>query len=120
MTEKIVLSEKLAQIQDCWNPRILAQVNDTHVKLARLEGEFVWHAHEHEDELFLVLEGRLTMHLRTGDVELGPGELIVVPHGVEHCPASTEGCAVMLVEPMSTLNTGDAQDPRRRDELDRI
>ena len=105
--EKINLREKLAGIAEPWKPRILAALNGQEVKLARLEGEFVWHAHPAEDELFLVLEGRLRMELRDGVLELEPGELCVVPRGVEHRPVADAGTAVLLFEPAGTRNTGD-------------
>lgn len=123
--EKVALEEKLAMFDDAWNPRIVAAVNEHHVKLVKLEGEFVWHHHDAEDELFLVLRGRLRMELRDPDeraIELGPGELIVVPRGVEHRPVAVgDGCAVLLVEPASTVNTGSAsEDPRTRTVLEHL
>ena len=102
------LAEKFGQITDPWSPRIAAQINDYHVKLAKLSGEFVWHKHDETDELFLVIKGRLTMRLRDGDVTLGAGEMYVVPRGVEHCPVADEPCEVLLIEPAGTINTGDA------------
>jgi mannose-6-phosphate isomerase-like protein (cupin superfamily) len=108
MVSAVNLSEKLSQIADPWRPRIVAAVNDCQVKLVKLRGEFVWHAHDAEDELFLVLEGTLRMRFRDGDVTLGPGELIVVPRGVEHCPVAEDEVHVMLLEPGTTVNTGTA------------
>jgi len=101
------LREKLARIQEAWSPRIVASLNDYHVKLARLEGDFVWHSHAETDELFFVVEGELELELRDGSVRLGPGELYVVPRGVEHRPRARRPCSVMLVEPAGTVNTGD-------------
>ena len=121
MPKKVVLAEAFRQFSDHWSPRIVGDVNDVHVKVAKLDGEFVWHQHEDEDELFLVIHGRLRMRFRDHDVVLDPGELIVVPRGVEHLPIAEEGeCHVLLVEPKSTLNTGNAEDPRTVRELDRL
>ncbi len=108
MLQKINLDEKLGLFREAWSPRIVGAVNDMHVKLARLSGEFVWHSHAEEDELFLVLKGRLTMRLRDGEVVLDPGEMIIVPRGVEHLPVADDEACVLLFEPRSTLNTGDA------------
>jgi mannose-6-phosphate isomerase-like protein (cupin superfamily) len=112
MLSKIVLAQKLAQFTETWSPRIVGDVIDCQVKLAKLEGEFVWHQHEHEDELFLVIEGRLRMELRDGVVVLEPGELLIVPRGVEHRPVAERACSVLLFEPASTLNTGDVASER--------
>jgi len=105
--ERIVLSDKLALLDKPWNPRVIAALNGQEVKLARLEGAFDWHSHEAEDELFLVLEGRLEMHYRDRVVELLPGQIVVVPRGVEHKPVADAGTAVLLFEPAGTINTGD-------------
>jgi len=111
--ETINLSERFSRFTEHWSPRIVGEVNDMHVKLVKLSGEFVWHHHEREDELFLVLEGRLCMQLRDGDRHVGPGELIVVPRGVEHCPlALTPEVRVLLLEPKGTLNTGNVTSDR--------
>ena len=120
MLDKINLAEKFAQITDCWRPRLLGEVNDAHVKLAKLDGEFIWHRHEQEDELFLVVRGRLRMRFRDGEVVLAPGELIIVPRGVEHLPVAEEETHVLLVEPGSTLNTGNVRNERTVDRVDRI
>ena len=103
------LHEKLALFSEHWSPKVVARMNDYEVKVVKLHGEFVWHSHEETDELFLVLDGRLTIQLRDGDVELGPGELYVVPRGVEHCPRADEEAHVLLIEPGGTVNTGDAE-----------
>ncbi|MFI1157343.1 cupin domain-containing protein [Streptomyces sioyaensis] len=108
------LAGKLSQFSDLWSQKKVADLNDYEVKLAKLKGEFVWHSHEDTDELFLVISGRLTLQLRDGDVVLGPGELFVVPRGVEHCPVADEETAVLLLEPAGTLNTGDAGGPRSK------
>lgn len=117
---RINLAEKLAQFSDHWNPRVVAELNGQHVKLVKLEGEFVWHHHEREDELFLVLRGSLAIHFRDRVVELGEGEMCVVPRGVEHKPVARGEAAVLLLEPASTLNTGNVRDPRTRETLERI
>jgi len=110
--EKVNLAEKLAGITEHWRPGIVGEVNDTQVKLAKVRGEFDWHRHEDEDEMFLVLEGRLKMRFRDRDVWLGPGEMLVVPRGVEHKPVAPEEVHLMLVEPRGTLNTGTEQTDR--------
>src|SRR5881227_824944 len=99
MAEKVNLAGALDGLPGPWSPETIAAVNDHEVKVVKLDGEFHWHKHANEDELFLVVNGRLTMQLRDGDVELGPGELIVVPRGVEHCPRADEETHVVLVEP---------------------
>lgn len=118
--EKVNLSEKLAQFSERWSPRIVGDLNGQHVKLVKLEGEFVWHHHEHEDEMFLVLEGRLVMRLRDRDIEINPGEFLIVPAGVEHLPVSDGECHVLLFEPASTLNTGNITNERTVAEPTRI
>jgi len=110
--EVLDLVTAFGRFQDHWNPRVAGQLNDFQLKLAKLQGEFVWHHHEHEDELFLVVRGRLRMQLRTGDLLLEPGQLVIVPHGVEHCPAAEEECWVLLLEPATTLNTGNVENER--------
>ena len=107
------LAETFGRFADYWSPKIVGEVNEMHVKLAKLKGEFVWHHHEREDELFLVVAGRLRMRLRDGDRDLGPGELIIVPRGTEHCPvALTDEVHVVLLEPKGTLNTGNVSNER--------
>lgn len=119
--EKVNLADAFARFQDPWNPRVAGQVNDTAIKVVKLEGAFDWHHHETEDEMFLVVEGTLRMKLRTGDVDLDPGEFLIVPAGVEHCPeALVTPCHVLLVEPRSTLNTGNVVTERTRAELERL
>lgn len=114
MIEKVRLAEKLAMISEFWAPKIVGEVGDFHVKLVKLEGEFVWHSHPEEDEMFLVLEGELTMRLREGEIHLLPGEFLVIPHGIEHQPFAQNEASVLLFEPKSTLNTGDAGGDRTR------
>lgn len=118
--ERRDLKELLARFQDAWNPRVIGAVNDCEVKLAKLEGEFCWHSHADEDELFLVVEGRLRMRFRDREEVLEPGQLIIVPRGVEHLPVAEPTCSVLLFEPKGTLNTGDAEDERTRRELERL
>jgi mannose-6-phosphate isomerase-like protein (cupin superfamily) len=115
MMNKVNLSEKLSMFSDRWSPRVVGEINDFQVKLAKLEGEFVWHSHESEDELFLVLKGRLRMQFRDHELTLTPGEFIVVPRGTEHCPAADEEVHVLLLEPKSTVNTGTAGGQRTRE-----
>ncbi|MDZ4714656.1 MAG: cupin domain-containing protein [Cytophagales bacterium] len=103
----INLQEKFKKFNTCWHPYIVAELNTNYVKVARLEGEFVWHKHEAEDELFVVLEGTLMMDFKDKTVTVKPGEILVVPKGVEHRPWTTEEVKIMLVEPKSTLHTGD-------------
>jgi mannose-6-phosphate isomerase-like protein (cupin superfamily) len=100
------LAEKLALIGEHWHPRIVGEVNDSYVKLAKLKGEFIWHEHRDEDELFLVVKGRLIIRLKDGEVEIGPGEFYIVPRGVSHLPVAVEEVEVLLLEPKSTVNTG--------------
>jgi mannose-6-phosphate isomerase-like protein (cupin superfamily) len=119
--DKVNLAQAFANFSDHWNPRIAGELGEFQVKLAKLKGRFHWHYHEREDELFLVVEGRLRMGFRDRVVDLGPGEFIIVPRGVEHLPeALTEECHVMLLEPDTTLNTGNVENERTRRALDRI
>lgn len=115
--EKVNLAEKLARIGEHWSPHVAGELNGQHVKLARLKGEFVWHHHEREDELFLVLRGTLRMQFRTHEVVLEEGEMLVVPAGVEHRPVADDEVHVMLFEPATTLNTGNVRNELTRDVL---
>ena len=108
MLAKVNIAQKLSQFNDHWNPKIVGEINDSAVKLAKLKGEFVWHSHEHEDEMFLVIQGRLLIKFRDQDMWLDEGEFVIIPHGVEHCPVADEEVYIMLFEPKSTLNTGTA------------
>lgn len=110
--QKVNLADKLAMFNECWSPRIVGELNGQHVKLVKLSGPFVWHHHDHEDELFLVVKGRLRIELRTGEVALDEGEFLIVPRGVEHRPVADEECHVLLFEPASTLNTGNVVNER--------
>lgn len=117
-THKVNIAATLAGFTEQWAPRRIARVNDYEVKVAKVQGEFVWHTHEDTDELFLVVAGTLTIRLRDGDVVLGPGDVHVVPRGVEHCPAASEEAAILLFEPAGTVNTGTAGGPRTREPVD--
>jgi mannose-6-phosphate isomerase-like protein (cupin superfamily) len=108
MEDKVNLAQKLALLEGPFQPGIVGYLNDYKLAVARVHGEFVWHAHPETDDFFLVLSGRLTIRLRDRELELGPGELFVVPAGVEHCPRSEEGAEILLIEPRGTVNTGDA------------
>ena len=107
MPDVVNLAQKFSLIGDYWKPRIAGEINDSYLKLVKVKGEFVWHSHPDTDDFFLVLKGRLTIQLRGGAVELGPGELFVVPRGVEHRPVATEEVHLLLIEPVGTPNTGD-------------
>ena len=111
MDRVVDLAEKLALVTEHWSPRTVARLNDYDVKVVKVEGQFVWHSHADTDELFLVLAGELTIRLRDGDVRLGPGQLHVVPRGVEHCPVAEAEVHAVLVEPRGVVNTGDAGGP---------
>lgn len=106
--QTINLQESFSKIPDHWHPRIAGAINDSYVKLVKLQGEFVWHKHDHEDELFLVIQGVLTIHLHGQDLVIGPGEFAIIPRGVEHCPVAESEVHVLLLEPKTTVNTGDA------------
>ena len=114
---RITLTEKLGLFSSHWDPKIIAELNGQHVKLAKIKGEFVWHHHEHEDELFLVLRGSFDLHYRDRVVTLREGELVVVPRGVEHRPVAAEECSILLFEPASTVNTGNAGGELTREKL---
>lgn len=105
---KVNIREKLSLFSDHYNPRIVAELNGQHVKLVKLKGEFVWHKHDNEDEMFYVLEGTLKMELRDKTIEINKNEFVIVPRGTEHKPAADEEVSIMLFEPATTLNTGDA------------
>jgi mannose-6-phosphate isomerase-like protein (cupin superfamily) len=117
---KVNLAEKFALFEDYWNPKIVEELNDSHIKVAKLKGEFVWHHHEHEDELFLVIKGRLLIRLRNDEITLGPGEFVVIPRGIDHLPIAEEEVQVVLIEPKATLNTGNVTNTKTVATLDRI
>ncbi|HEV2290089.1 MAG TPA: cupin domain-containing protein [Candidatus Acidoferrales bacterium] len=118
--EKVNLKEKFRLFDDAWSPKIFGELNDSYVKVVKLRGEFIWHHHDNEDELFLVVNGRLRMRFCDGDVTVNPGEFIIVPRGVEHMPVADEECQIVLLEPKTTLNTGHVQNERTVAELERI
>jgi mannose-6-phosphate isomerase-like protein (cupin superfamily) len=118
--DKVNLRQKLDSFSDHWSPKVIADLNGQQVKLAKFVGEFVWHHHEEEDELFMVLKGRFRMEFRDRDVWLEEGEVLVVPRGVEHRPVAEEEVEILLFEPASTLNTGNVVNEKTRRELDRI
>jgi len=115
--EKVNLTDKFARFRDYANPRIAGELNDSYVKLVKLKGEFVWHHHENEDEMFLIVKGQLVMKLRDRDVVLNEGEFFIVPKGVEHKPVASDEVHIVLLEPKSTLNTGNVRNEITRDQL---
>jgi len=117
---KVNLGEKLEQIEEFWSPRIVGELNGQHVKLAKLQGEFIWHHHESEDELFLVLHGHLSIQLRDRVIELDEGDFFIVPRGVEHKPIASREAHVLLLEPASTLNTGNVRNQRTVETPERL
>ena len=118
--EKVNLAEKFSLFNDYYNPRIVGELNNQYVKLVKLKGEFVWHKHDVEDELFLVIKGKLKMEYRDRTVEINEGEFIIVPHGVEHKPSAAEEVHILLFEPATTLNTGNVQNEMTRATLEKI
>ena len=118
--EKVNLAEKLSFFTDYYNPRIVGELNEQHVKLAKLKGEFIWHTYDVEDELFLVIKGTLNMELRDRTIEINEGEFLIVPHGVEHKPVADDEVHILLFEPASTLNTGNVQHERTRINLEKL
>ena len=114
MLTPVNIESRFEEVTELWSPKVIGRVNDQYVKIARLQGEFVWHAHEGEDELFLVIRGSMRIQLEDGDVTLGPGELVVVPRGVRHNPVAAEECWVMLIETVTTKHTGDVVTERTR------
>lgn len=118
--EKINLDEKFHLINDHWNPRVAGELNGQQVKLVKFKGEFIWHKHDHEDELFLVVQGEFDMELRDKTITIHENEFIIIPRGIEHRPVAKEEVSVMLFEPASTLNTGDQRNERTKDKLEKI
>ena len=108
MSTVVDLAAKLARFSDHWSPKVVARMNDYEIKVVKVQGEFTWHTHDDTDELFLVVDGELTIQLRDGDVTLGAGQLYVVPRGVEHCPIAEGEVSALLIEPAGVVNTGDA------------
>jgi mannose-6-phosphate isomerase-like protein (cupin superfamily) len=120
MDNKVNLAEKLEQIDEVYKPKIVAEYNDNKLVLCKARGEFVWHKHDDTDDCFLVVKGRLVIQLRDREVELNEGELFVVPRGVEHCPRADEEAEILVIEPIGTVNTGDAEDTRLTAEPEEI
>lgn len=118
--EKVNLSQKFSLFSDYWSPKIAGEINDSHVKLVKLKGEFVWHHHEEEDELFLVVKGKLLIKLRDQDISLNEGEFVIIPKGVEHCPVAEDEVHVLLLEPKTTLNTGNTRNDKTVADPERI
>jgi mannose-6-phosphate isomerase-like protein (cupin superfamily) len=111
---KVNLADKFGLIKDYWSPRIAGELNDSYLKLAKLKGEFVWHHHDAEDELFLVVKGNLRIKLQDREMSLNEREFVIIPKGVEHCPVAEQEVQVLLLEPKSTVNTGNVQNERTR------
>jgi mannose-6-phosphate isomerase-like protein (cupin superfamily) len=118
--DKVNLAEKFSLFADHWSPKIVGELNDSYVKVVKLKGEFVWHHHEKEDELFLVVKGKLLIRLRDRDLWLQEGEFVIIPKGVEHLPVAEEEAHVLLLEPKTTLNTGNVRNERTLSNLQRI
>ena len=117
---KVNLAQKFSMFQDYWSPKIVGELNDSYIKLVKLKGEFVWHHHDTEDELFLVIKGRLLIKLRDRDIYLEEGEFVIIPRGIEHLPIAEEEAQVLLLEPKTTLNTGNIGNERTVVDLERI
>ena len=120
MMEKVSIIEKLSIFSDYWNPRIAGKLNGQHVKLVKFKGEFVWHKHDNEDEMFFVIKGSFNMELRDKTIALSENEFLIVPRGVEHRPVATEEVSIMLFEPATTINTGNTEGELTRYDLEKI
>lgn len=118
--DKVNLIQKFSLFNDHWSPKIVGDLNESYIKVAKLKGEFVWHHHEKEDEMFFVIKGKLIIRFKDRDLKIEEGELLVIPKGVEHLPIAEEEVWVMLIEPKSTLNTGNIKDERTVENLERI
>ena len=118
--DKVNLSEKFSLFRDHWNPRIIGEVNDCYLKAVKFKGEFVWHHHDQEDEMFMVIKGSFVMKLGDRDIQLNEGEFIVIPRGVEHMPVAAEEVEILLIEPKTTLNTGNLKNERTVEVLQQI
>lgn len=114
------LEEKFAKFSEYWSPKVLGELNGSYIKAAKLKGEFLWHTHAHEDEMFFVVKGRLVIRYRDADHVLNPGEFLIIPRGTEHMPVAAEEVHVLLIEPVSTVNTGGVVSERTVDVLERI
>ena len=118
--EKVNVGEKFDRFSDYWSPKIVAELNDSYIKLAKLKGEFVWHRHEKEDELFFVMKGRLLIKLRDGELRIDPGEFVIIPRGVDHLPVAEDEVHVIMIEPKTTLNTGNVVGDKTVAHLEKI
>lgn len=118
--EKVIIEEKLKLIREHWDPKIAGELNGQHIKLVKFKGEFTWHKHNNEDEMFFVIKGSFKMRLRDGDIDINENEFIIIPKGTEHCPSAEEEVSVMLFEPAGTLNTGNVNDTFTKNVLDTI
>jgi mannose-6-phosphate isomerase-like protein (cupin superfamily) len=118
--QKINLKDKFDLFSEYWSPKIIGDLNDSHVKIAKLKGDFVWHKHDNEDELFLIIKGTLLIQFRDQDITLTEGEFIIIPKGIEHKPFAEEEVHIILIEPKSTLNTGDVAGDLTKQELERL
>ncbi|MCM8748506.1 cupin domain-containing protein [Thermomicrobiaceae bacterium CFH 74404] len=117
---KVTIAEKFALFDEYWSPKIIGEINDSYVEAVKVKGEFVWHRHELEDEMFLVVRGSLRMQFRDREIQLGEGEFIIVPRGIEHRPVADEEAHILLFEPKTTLNTGNVRNERTREQLERL
>ena len=118
--QTVNVSEKFSRFSDYWSPKIIGDLNDCHVKAVKIKGDFVWHHHDDEDELFFVVKGKLRMKFRDHEAVIGPGEFIIVPKGVEHCPTADDEVHMLLIEPKSTRNTGNITNERTVAQLERV
>ncbi|MBX9586017.1 MAG: cupin domain-containing protein [Gammaproteobacteria bacterium] len=118
--KKVNLSEKFTLVNEYWSPKIVGELNDSQIKVAKFKGEFTWHHHENEDELFLVVKGKLLMKLRDQDIEVNEGEFVIVPKGIEHMPVADDDAHIVLIEPKTTLNTGNVTNDRTKSNLESI
>lgn len=118
--EKVNLADKFTKFHDCWSPKIIGDLNDSYVKAAKFQGEFTWHKHDNEDELIMVIHGAVLIQFRDRDVLLNEGEFLIIPKGTDHCPKADSAADVLLLEPKSTLNTGDVVNEKTVEHLDWI
>jgi quercetin dioxygenase-like cupin family protein len=120
MIEKVNVEDKFARFRERWQPKIIGELNDSYVKAVKVKGEFIWHDHPSEDELFFMVKGRLLIRLRDGEIRLDPGEFAIIPHGVEHLPVADQEAHVLLLESKSTVNTGTVSSERTVTQLERV
>lgn len=120
MIQKVNLSEKFTLVNEYWSPKIVGELNESQIKVAKFKGEFTWHHHENEDELFLVVKGKLLMKLRDQDIEVNEGEFVIIPKGIEHMPVADDDAHIVLIEPKTTLNTGNVINDRTKNYLESI